>query len=52
MARPDAQPWEDDLFAVLAVGVVVISRKAMLDQAGAPNEVLFPGDALPAAPAQ
>jgi membrane protease YdiL (CAAX protease family) len=48
-AWPEAQPWENYLFALLAVAIVVVNRKAMLDRAGAPNEVLFPGDELPAA---
>lgn len=40
-AWPDAQPWENYLFALLAVIVVVLNRKAMLTRAGAPAEVLM-----------
>jgi membrane protease YdiL (CAAX protease family) len=48
-AWPEAQPWENYLFALLAVIVVVLNRKAMLTRGGTPNEVLFPGDELPPA---
>jgi membrane protease YdiL (CAAX protease family) len=39
-AWPDAQPWENYLFAGLAVIAVVLSRKAMLSREGAVTEVL------------
>jgi uncharacterized protein len=48
-AWPDAQPWENYLFAFLAVVIVMLNRKAMLDPTGAPNEVLFLGDERPVA---
>jgi membrane protease YdiL (CAAX protease family) len=43
-AWPDAQPWENYLFALLAVIAVVLNRKAMLTRAGAATEVLMPGE--------
>ena len=33
-AWPDAQPWENYLFALVAAGVVLINRKAMLTRDG------------------
>lgn len=39
---PDAQPWENYLFAVVAVIVVVLHRKAMLSRRGAVTDVLMP----------
>jgi membrane protease YdiL (CAAX protease family) len=47
-AWPDAQPWENYLFALLAVIVVLLNRKAMLARAGAATEVLSSGTAAPA----
>jgi hypothetical protein len=41
-AWPDAQPWENYLFAVVAVIIVVLNRKAMLSRDGAVTDVLMP----------
>jgi membrane protease YdiL (CAAX protease family) len=41
---PDAQPWENYLFAIVAVVIVVVNRKAMLSREGAVIEVLMPGE--------
>ena len=41
-AWPDAQPWENYLFAVVAVVVVVLNRRTMLISDGAVTEVLMP----------
>ena len=40
---PDAQPWENFLFAMVAAVIVVANRKAMLTHEGAVTEVLMPG---------
>ena len=42
-AWPDAQPWDMYLFAVVAVIVVLVNRKAMLSRASAATNVLMPG---------
>jgi len=42
-AWPEAQPWENYLFALVAVIVVVVNRRALLGRAGAVTEVLLPG---------
>jgi membrane protease YdiL (CAAX protease family) len=39
---PEAQPWENYVFIVVAVLVVMINRKAMLSREGAVTEVLMP----------
>ena len=41
---PDAQPWENYLFAIIALIIVVVNRKAMLSREGAVTEVLMPGE--------
>jgi uncharacterized protein len=41
-AWPDAQPWDMLLFAGVAVMVVVLNRRSMLDRASAVTEVLLP----------
>jgi hypothetical protein len=41
---PEAQPWENYIFAIVAVVVVVVNRKAMLSREGAVTEVLMPGE--------
>lgn len=41
-AWPDAQPWDMYLFALVAVLVVILNRKAMLTRHGAATEVLTP----------
>lgn len=41
---PDAQPWENYLFAIVALIIVVVNRKAMLSREGAVTEVLMPGE--------
>jgi uncharacterized protein len=46
-AWPDAQPWENYLFALIAVAVVILNRKTMLSRAGAATEVLTSGSAKP-----
>ena len=38
-AWPDAQPWENYMFALVAVGVVIINWKAMLTRDGAATVV-------------
>jgi hypothetical protein len=39
---PDAQPWDSVLFAVVAVVVVIINRKAMFTRGSGVTEVLAP----------
>lgn len=41
-AWPDAQPWENYLFAMVAIVVVIQNRKTMLSRDNAVNEVLMP----------
>ena len=43
-AWPDAQPWENYVFAIAAVVVVLLNRKAMLTREGAVTSVLMPGE--------
>jgi CAAX protease family protein len=43
-AWPDAQPWENYLFAVAAVVIVVLNRRTMLTRDWAVTEVLMPGE--------
>jgi uncharacterized protein len=43
-AWPDAQPWESHVFAIAAVAVVLLNRKAMLTRDQAVTEVLNPGE--------
>ena len=43
-AWPDAQPCENYVFAIAAVAVVLLNRKAMLTRDQAVTEVLYPGD--------
>ena len=43
-AWPDAQPWENYVFAIAAVAVVLLNWKAMLTRDQAVTEVLYPGD--------
>jgi membrane protease YdiL (CAAX protease family) len=43
-AWPDAQPWENYLFAVVAVLVVILNRRTMLTCDGAMTEVLMPAE--------
>ena len=40
----DAQPWENYIFAIVAVVIVVVNREAMLSREGAVTEVLAPGN--------
>jgi membrane protease YdiL (CAAX protease family) len=40
-AWPDAQPWENYLFALAAVAVVLLNRRAMLSRDGAVTEVVL-----------
>jgi len=42
-AWPDAQPWENYLFAAVAIAVVILNRKAMLTRTNAVTDVLMPG---------
>jgi len=44
-AWPDAQPWENYLFALVAVIIVIVNRKAMLSRDGAVTDVLMPAPA-------
>jgi membrane protease YdiL (CAAX protease family) len=39
-AWPDAQPWENYLFALIAVGIVIINRKVMLTRGGGATKVV------------
>ncbi len=41
-AWPDAQPWENYLFALVAIAVVALNRRAMLTSKDAVTEVLLP----------
>jgi membrane protease YdiL (CAAX protease family) len=41
-AWPDAQPWENYLFAAVAIVVVVLNRKTMFTRSGAATDVLMP----------
>jgi hypothetical protein len=41
-AWPDAQPWENYLFAAVAIAVVILNRKAMLTRTNAATDVLMP----------
>ncbi len=41
-AWPDAQPWENYLFAILAIVIVVINRRSMLHRDAAVTDVLLP----------
>jgi membrane protease YdiL (CAAX protease family) len=43
-AWPDAQPWENYLFALAAVVVVLLNRRAMLSHVAAVTAVLLDGD--------
>ena len=43
-AWPDAQPWENYLFAIVAVLIIVACRRSMLHRDSAVTEVLMPGD--------
>ena len=42
-AWPDAQPWENYLFAGLAIAVVMLNKKAMLTHTNAVTDGLMPG---------
>jgi hypothetical protein len=46
-AWPEAQPWENYLFAAAAVVVVLLNRKAMLTRDQAGTEVLLPDEDHP-----
>lgn len=50
-AWPDAQPWENYLFALIAVAVAILHRKAMLSREGAATDVLI-AETRETAPAQ
>jgi membrane protease YdiL (CAAX protease family) len=41
-AWPEAQPWENYLFAIVAVLIVVVNRRTMLHRNTAVTEVLMP----------
>jgi membrane protease YdiL (CAAX protease family) len=43
-AWPDAQPWDMWLFVAVAVVVVLVNRKAMLDRGRAVTTILMPAD--------
>ena len=43
-AWPDAQPWENYVFAIAAVAIVLVNREAMLTRDQAVTEVLYPGE--------
>jgi len=42
-AWPDAQPWENFLFAAVALAIIVLNRRRMLTSSDAAIEVLMPG---------
>lgn len=44
-AWPEAQPWENYLFALVAVAVVLANRKSMLAKGSGVSNVLMPGTA-------
>jgi uncharacterized protein len=46
-AWPEAEPWENYLFALTAVIVVLLNRKVMLGRDRAVTEVLMPGEEHP-----
>jgi hypothetical protein len=41
-AWPDAQPWENYLFAAVAIAVVILNRETMFTRTGAATDVLMP----------
>ncbi|HSK48086.1 MAG TPA: type II CAAX endopeptidase family protein [Coriobacteriia bacterium] len=41
---PDAQPWDSLVFAIIALAVIVLNRKAMFTKACGVTDVLMPGD--------
>ena len=41
-AWPDAQPWENYLFAAVAIAVVILNRETMFTRSGAATDVLMP----------
>jgi uncharacterized protein len=41
---PEAQPWENYLFLIAAIVIVIICRRSMLHRDGAVTEVLMPAD--------
>lgn len=41
---PDAQPWDNVVFAVVAVVIVVACRRSIWSREGAVTEALMPGD--------
>jgi hypothetical protein len=43
-AWPEAQPWDNLVFSIVAVIIVLLNRKAMLTREGAVTEVLVPGE--------
>jgi membrane protease YdiL (CAAX protease family) len=47
-AWPDAQPWENYLFALVAIAVVIINRKTMLRRDTGSTEVVPPRPEVPA----
>lgn len=42
-AWPDAQPWENYLFALIAVIIVILNRKSMLTRRDSATDVIGPG---------
>lgn len=46
-AWPEVQPWENYLFAIAAVVIVLLNRKAMLTRDQAVTEVLTPAEEQP-----
>jgi uncharacterized protein len=41
---PEAQPWENYLFLIAAIVIVIIARRSMLHRDGAVTDVLMPAD--------
>jgi hypothetical protein len=40
---PDGQPWDNLLFAITAVVIVILNRRTMFEKGTGITEVLFPG---------
>jgi hypothetical protein len=42
---PDAQPWDNILFGIVAVIVVILNRRTMFKKGSGVTEVLMPAEA-------
>jgi hypothetical protein len=43
-AWPEAQPWENSIFALVAIIVVLLNRRTMMRRGHATTDVLMPGN--------